>query len=641
MFSERFNRPGLRIVAAVIGLFLVTATMVGATTIGPYAYVANVNDNNVSRINPADWTVDQTIAVGGMPLGVAAGPLGRYVYVVNAGDNSVSRINVARGAVDDTINVGTRPNCAVVSPDGGTVWVTNNVDDTVSKIDVASWTVTATIDVGDAPVGIDIRPAGDRVYVVNEDGNTVSVIDTAADAVIKTINVQTSPFGVAVDPDGSFAYVTNRDSNTVSKINLSTNSVVSHIVVGSEPNGAAVTGDGVYVYVANGGSGNVSRIVTATAMVDQTIDVGISPAGVAMDPVNGYAAVTNDATDNVSWINIATGQVDRTINVGSLPESLGKFIVYYNSESDSGDDSDRPAGGPDDRLGGGGDGPPPLNPGGRTTTVAPSPMTGFSQARTLPLACWDPSGATGAAKAIKPAGLLPGLMYQLTGPEGYISQAFLPLAGAGTTPQGVQWTTAIRDNYDVRVVDLELTWPPGFTALVSPGRWTATYWLQTEAGACSNKRWEYFDIGLGTSSPADRPAATADRELTFNLLLSVFSPSAFQTSRVQAGLIQVFSDNQAYDNQYINNGLASIRLPFGQTSEIYIGSTEFENARTLACVFQDGMLLITDQDNRDKPVVYYQDPVSGGYCLEYYRNSLYICNPADEDGPIAGLLYGN
>src|SRR6516162_3609299 len=158
---------------------------------GSTVYVANQGANTVSVIATASNTVTATIAVGSVPLGVAASPDGSTVYVTNFQDNTVSVIATASNKVLAVIPVGSStpppegggPNGVAVSPDGSTVYVANFIDGTVSVIATARDTVTATIPVGSGPLGVAVTPDGSRVYVTNFQDNTVSVIATASNTV--------------------------------------------------------------------------------------------------------------------------------------------------------------------------------------------------------------------------------------------------------------------------------------------------------------------------------------------------------------------------------------------------------------------------------------------------------------------------
>ena len=493
--------------------------------------------------------------------------------------------------------------------------------------------MTATVNVGDRPIGLDITPSGDRVFVANAQDNNVSVIDTASNTETTTISVQTWPKSVAVDPGETYVYVVNADSHTVSRINLSNYADISTISVGSAPSGIAVTPDGRYVYVTNSGGDTVSRIVAAAGTVDQTISVGDTPHGIAASPDSRYVLVVNQLDATVSMIDVASGSEAQTIYVGGNPFSLGKFIGWFPPQPDPA----IPSGGPPGKFGGGGNNPPPMNPGGQATEVTVSPLVELFQQRMLPLANWG--DGSGSSRSIGPAGTTPGLVYQLTDPDGEATKSWLPLSGNGTMPNGLNWASSVRYNNDVQVVDLDLYWSPRVLPQMALGRWTAAYWFQTEAGVCSNKRWEYLDIGPNTI--AAHPVKAAPEQLTFNLLLSVFSRYTNHTTRVQFGLVQVFTEGIFNSQEDIVAGYVSIKAPYGKTSRVYLQSDRFDGVRTLRFEFENGLLSIYDEDYGDFPISYYREPDGDGYCLEYYRNLLYICNPGDTGGPIAGLLYGN
>ena len=123
-------------------------------------------------------------------------------------------------------------------------------------------------------------------------------------------------------------------------------------------------------------------------------------------------------------------------------------------------------------------------------------------------------------------------------------------------------------------------------------------------------------------------------------MLSVFDAGSHRASRVGDGLVECIDNDQTYSSAQVSDGLVSINIPLGRTSYLVFSSDEFVGQRTLRCRFSDGILNIRDEDNAKDPVAYYKNPDGEGYCLEYYRNNLFICNPSQISGPIMGRLYG-
>ena len=357
--------------------------------------------------------------------------------------------------------------------------------------------------------------------------------------------------------------------------------------------------------------------------------------GIAVDS-SGAAYVTGTTASDEASFPVAVGP-DLTFNGGE--DAFVAKISAYETSGDGGDGGDRPrqTGGPTDKLGGGGNNPPPLALDGSVTNITPGQGGNLSQTRMLPLA-WPGRGTNSSAAIINSGDGPPGLMVQLTAPGGDSTQAWLPLEGTGRTPRGIGWATTFRFNYDVQVVDLTLDWPSETLSQMAKGRWIVTYWFQTAAGACSNKRWEYLDIA--GASATGRPSVAAPSELTFNLMLSVFDSGLRWVNRVGDGLVECIDNDQTYSSAQVSDGLVSISMPLGRTTYLVFSSDEFVGQRTLRCRFSDGILKIRDEDNVKDPVAYYQNPDGAGYCLEYYRDNLFICNPSQIGGPIMGRLYG-
>jgi len=309
---------------------LTTVTVMQLVGVGPYAYIANSGDDNVSVIDTTTNKVTAMIPVGNYPMGVAVTLDGKKVYVTNFFGRTISVIDATKNKVTATIPVGNAPRGVAVSPDGKRVYVPhhevgNPSNNTILIIDTATNEVEATVLVGEVPFGVAVTLDGKKVYVTNLRDKTVSVIDTATNTVITTIPVGNDPCGVAISPDGKKVYVGNRGDSTVSIIDTATNTVTATVNLENSPYGIVVNPTGTKVYVA-GGNGFVSVINTTTNKVTATVPVGDDPCGVAVTPDGSKVYVANLLSDNVSVIDTSTNKVTATMNVGRGPNSFGQFI---------------------------------------------------------------------------------------------------------------------------------------------------------------------------------------------------------------------------------------------------------------------------------------------------------------------------
>ena len=321
--SPSYSKLRLSLLASVwLGGIAVFAPDTLLAQQGPFLYVPNGSDNNISVIDtPTNTTVPPTIPVGSTPFAVGVRGDQALVYVTNISSNNVSVIDTSTNSVVATVGVGVNPVVAAVSPNGTFVYVSNNGASSVSVINAATNTVSATVTVGAAPAGLAITPDGTRVYVANFSSNTVSVIDTATNTVFGApIPVGNNPTGMAIAPDGTRAYVANTNSNSISVINTATNTVIgAPIAVGSNPDAVAVSPNGTRIYVTNFNSNTVSVINAATNTVVATIPVGAGPEGVAFSPDGTRAYVANSSNNTVSVINTTTNLIIDTVAVGALP----------------------------------------------------------------------------------------------------------------------------------------------------------------------------------------------------------------------------------------------------------------------------------------------------------------------------------
>jgi YVTN family beta-propeller protein len=329
---------------------LILAGVAGAS---PFAYITNLESNNVSVIDTATDTVKATVNVGTEPFRVAVSSDGTRVYVTNCMGNSVSVIDATKNKVIGTVRVGSYPIGVAVNPDGTKVYVVNAASNTISVIDTATNNVTATVKVGNLPEGVAVAPDGRKVYVANsgEDPDyqgTVSVIDTATNTITATVPVGIDPYGVAISPDGTKVYVVNSNiypyyNGTVSVIDTATNNVTATVKVGNLPQGIAVSPNGTRAYVATttptiysgkniySGKYNIDAtlLTGAVDIIDTTkyevidrVSVGNYAYWVAVTPDGNKVYVVNSESNTTSVIDTATNKVNTTVPVGGHPTAV-------------------------------------------------------------------------------------------------------------------------------------------------------------------------------------------------------------------------------------------------------------------------------------------------------------------------------
>ncbi len=254
----------------------------------------------------------------------------------------------------DSVAVSGLPGGIAVSPDGGAVYVAGLVPGsggTVDVIDGATDEVTTTIPLGSdmTPVGAAVSPDGQRLYVVTYEPQTagmpgsVLVIDTASNTVVgNPIPVGSYATSALISPDGHHLYVGGLTPGSadspgvpgVSVLDTTTNTVTGSIPTTTPPTFMAISPDGANLYVADihADSSGVSPVIkvvnTASNTVTQTISVDgqVALGGLAISPDNSrlYALVLADSQNtslDVAVIDTTSGATVDTI-AGVAPVSF-------------------------------------------------------------------------------------------------------------------------------------------------------------------------------------------------------------------------------------------------------------------------------------------------------------------------------
>ncbi len=251
-------------------------------------WVANRDDQTISRVDATTLQTLRNIPVGDPPTGIAAAR--GAVWVVGSSSTesfvSVSRIDPQFDVIDHTVRLGNvvpgTPGAVVAR--GATVWVAPSSGE-LTRLDAQTGGVVQRLDPNAAPTGIDL--GANAPWVTDNEANNVTRIDPTG--VVTSTAVGHGPSGIAVGDGGVWVADTGDDS--VVRIDPSTRAVTATIPVGSSPAGVAVGAGSVWV--ANSGDGTVTRIDPQTAKAVATIAVGGSPQAITV--VGDRAWVTVDA----------------------------------------------------------------------------------------------------------------------------------------------------------------------------------------------------------------------------------------------------------------------------------------------------------------------------------------------------------
>jgi DNA-binding beta-propeller fold protein YncE len=254
-------------------------------------WVANVEDETVSRIDPVDTqATPHTISVDGYPSDVTVGD--RSVWVALGAIAELTRINPDRtDATTPTPALGEGVMCgapqASVTFGGGYLWFVCKSAD-LGRVDPAtgrgtSVALEAGLLTSSSPVlpeFADVVFGLGSLWIVNRPANAIVEVDSATSQKLREITVGQGPTAIAAGPDA--LWVANFDEDTVTRVTINGPGrppTLTIIPVGDGPVDVAV-GDGG-VWVANRLDRTLSRIDPEGDEVVATIAIGNEPQRVA------------------------------------------------------------------------------------------------------------------------------------------------------------------------------------------------------------------------------------------------------------------------------------------------------------------------------------------------------------------------
>jgi YVTN family beta-propeller protein len=264
-------------------------TRPGALTYGSGSlWVANLDDQTVSRVDPKTLRTLRALPVADPPTGIAAADGTVWVAESSPGTTSVwvSRVDPRFDSITRTARIGNVvPGSAVAAVGRGrSLWVAPYAGE-LTRVNARSGRVARQVDPGAGAAGLAVGAGG--AWLTDSDANNVTRVD--ATGLVTSLAVGHGPSGIAIG--GGAVWVADTGDNAVVRIDPTTRSVTTTIPVGESPTGVAFGAGSVWV--ANSGDGTVTRIDPASGRAVATIAIGGSPRAITV--VGNRAWVTLDA----------------------------------------------------------------------------------------------------------------------------------------------------------------------------------------------------------------------------------------------------------------------------------------------------------------------------------------------------------
>ena len=300
-------------------LVLAAAAVLVAAVVGGLLVLGGSSDTTVAAnsiaVLDSSGSVDATVPVGARPVALTVGA--GSLWVANLDDETVTRIDLSSRQAVRTIPTGSAPTALAATPNG--VWVAGG-EEAVSTIDPRYDRLarrSLRVSAGFFSGGTAARPmvaAFGSVWIASPDG-VVSRVDPTTARLRSSVGVGNAPSAIAAGV-GS-VWVTNRADGTITRIDPAT-LLVRTIPVGHGPAAVAVSDAGVWV--ANAGDNAVVRVDAGTNAIGGTTPVGDGPTGLLATPTAVWVANGREGT--VMRLDPRTGKVTKTIRLGGTPNAF-------------------------------------------------------------------------------------------------------------------------------------------------------------------------------------------------------------------------------------------------------------------------------------------------------------------------------
>jgi 6-phosphogluconolactonase len=323
-----------KVVRLILGAAIALASPL-ATVHAQFAYVANLNSNNVSAYSIGSGGVLTPIPgspfpVGPNPASVAVDPTGKFAYVVNDSNlpevpGTVSAFTIgSNGALTPVpgspFPAGDTPDSVAVDPTGRFAYIVNvTVSGQLGAVSAFSIEPNGALtpvpgspfSAGSFPEALAIDPTGKFLYAAGS--SSVTAFSIGPNGALTPVPGSPFPAGfgtisVTVDPTGKFVYVPNEFGNDISAYSIGADGDLTPVpgspfaTSGEDPVAVAVDPTGRFAYVADFGISSGTNGVDAfsigsdgalTPVPGSRFATGNGPTAVAVDPTGQFAYVAN------------------------------------------------------------------------------------------------------------------------------------------------------------------------------------------------------------------------------------------------------------------------------------------------------------------------------------------------------------
>ncbi|MFD9129631.1 hypothetical protein [Kitasatospora sp. NPDC059571] len=230
-------------------------------------YVPNTESDTVSVIDPATYTVVETLHVGRQPQHVVPSWDLKTLWVNNDLGNSLTPIDPATGKAGAPVDVHD-PYNLYFTPDGKYAVVMASMDRQLVFRDAHTMQQVKAVPVDCAGVNhADFSPDGRYFIVSCEFSGQLLKVDTASMTVVGEQRLPMDgamPQDVKISPDGRTWYIADMMANGLWVLNGDTFATPTLLPTGKGTHGLYVSRDSKSLYVSNRGEGSISVLDFAT-----------------------------------------------------------------------------------------------------------------------------------------------------------------------------------------------------------------------------------------------------------------------------------------------------------------------------------------------------------------------------------------
>jgi YVTN family beta-propeller protein len=288
-----------------------------------YAFVANLDGENLAAVDLTAFAVARHIPLEGRPLTVMVHSRQPVVYAVTREPSSLQEVSVTALKRERRLRLPFSPVAVKMAGDGESLWIIGQNPAQLLEVALDTFTVRRRLPLPFEPVAFDLSWRQHAGVISFGGAQTLAFVDLEHQPALRgTARLDSEVGEVRFRSDGKLVMAATPQAKQLSLFDYPDARLMVHLPLAIRPERMAVKQDGGQVFLSGEGMDAVAIVYPYSTEVGRTMLAGRSPGAMTASESPEYLFVSNRPSGEVTVINLSTQKVIAVVRVGADPGAI-------------------------------------------------------------------------------------------------------------------------------------------------------------------------------------------------------------------------------------------------------------------------------------------------------------------------------